>query len=141
MAKDNFKFFKKVLHNYSNPLNNSKLLAGLGILTLNLFSKYITLELTKSQEALLKSILTRELLIFIIAFVGTRDLIISFILTGTFIILSGTIFNENHYLCVIPEKYKVLHNELDYNNDGIITNQEILNATKILYNANQQNKK
>jgi len=74
------------------------------------------------------------------AFVGTRDLIISFFLTATFIILSGTIFNENSCLCIIPEKYKELHHQIDNNTDGIITDQEILNATKILYKANQLGK-
>ena len=41
---------------------------------------------------------------------------------------------------VIPEKYKYLHNEVDTNKDGKITNDEIKKAQDILYKANiQQN--
>jgi hypothetical protein len=140
MLKKKISYFNHLKNNYYHPVNNSKLLAGLGILTLNLFSKYIKLDLSKSQEALLKSLLSRELLIFVMAFVGTRDLIISFFLTATFIILSGTIFNENSCLCIIPEKYKELHHQIDNNTDGIISDKEILDATKILYKANQLGK-
>lgn len=117
-------------------INNNKILSGLAILVLNIFSKYVELNLSKSQEAYIKNAITREILIFIIVFVGTRDIIISILLTAAFIILSNTIFNEKSNLCIIPAKYKQLYDVIDTNKDGIITQKEIDQARDILYKAN-----
>ena len=40
--------------NYLGYLNNSKFFAGLVMIMLNIGSKYVTIELSKSQEAYLK---------------------------------------------------------------------------------------
>ena len=62
MAGSKYNFYK-----YYNKLNNSKLLAGLAMIILNLFSKYVQLNFSKSQEAYIKSAITREILIFTIS--------------------------------------------------------------------------
>jgi len=108
------------------------------MIILNLFSKYVVLDLSKSQEAFIRNTITRELLIFVIAFVGTRDLLLSLFLTATFVVLSGTIFNEKSKFCVIPEKYKYLYNEVDSNNDGQVSQEEVQRAREILYKANMK---
>lgn len=138
MKKKNNDFFKTISSKFLKPINNSKLLAGLGLIILNYFSKYVVLNFSKSQEAFIKNTITREIIIFLTVFTGTRDLLLSLFLTAAFIILSGTIFNENSKFCVIPEKYKYLYNELDINKDGKITDAEIKNAQNILYRANNQ---
>lgn len=138
MGKAKPTLLEKLAKNYYHPINNSKLLAGLGMIILNLFSKYVVLDLSKSQEAFIRNTVTREILIFIISFVGTRDLILSLILTAIFVVLSGTLFNEESKFCVIPEKYKYLHNEVDANRDGKISDDEIKKAQEILYKANIQ---
>ena len=138
MGKAKPTLLDKLAKNYYHPINNSKLLAGLGMIILNLFSKYVVLDLSKSQEAFIRNTVTREILIFIISFVGTRDLILSLILTAIFVVLSGTLFNEESKFCVIPEKYKYLHNEVDANRDGKISDNEIKKAQEILYKANMQ---
>jgi len=140
MVKAKTTLFQKFANNFYHPINNSKLLAGLGMIVLNLFSKYVVLDLSKSQEAFIRNTLTRELLIFIVAFVGTRDLLLSLFLTATFVVLSGTVFNEKSPFCVIPEKYKYLHNQVDSNRDGKISNEEIRKAEELLYKANMQGK-
>ena len=138
MSKAKPTLLEKFAKNYYHPINNSKLLAGLGMIILNLFSKYVVLDLSKSQEAFIRNTVTREILIFTISFVGTRDLILSLILTAIFVVLSGTLFNEESKFCVIPEKYKYLHNEVDTNRDGNISDSEIKKAQEILYKANIQ---
>ena len=140
MVKAKATMFQKFANNFYHPINNSKLLAGLGMIILNLFSKYVVLDLSKSQEAFIRNTLTRELLIFVVSFVGTRDLLLSLFLTATFVVLSGTVFNEKSRFCVIPEKYKYLHQEVDANRDGKITNDEIRKAQELLYKANMQGK-
>lgn len=138
MKKAKPSLLERLAINYYYPINNSKLLAGLGMIILNLFSKYVVLDLSKSQEAFIRNTITRELLIFVIAFVGTRDLLLSLFLTATFVVLSGTIFNEKSKFCVIPEKYKYLYNEVDSNNDGQVSQEEVQRAREILYKANMK---
>lgn len=138
MKKAKPSLLQRLAINYYYPINNSKLLAGLGMIILNLFSKYVVLDLSKSQEAFIRNTITREILIFVIAFVGTRDLLLALFLTATFVVLSGTIFNEKSKFCVIPEKYKYLYNEVDSNNDGRVSKEEIQRAREILYKANMK---
>ena len=58
--------------NYLGYLNNSKFFAGLVMIMLNIGSKYVTIELSKSQEAYLKNSVGRQLLIFAISWMGSR---------------------------------------------------------------------
>ena len=120
-------------------INNSKYLTGIGLLILNIFSKYIQIKLSKSQEEFIKNIITREILIFTIIFIGTRDIITSIILTASFLILSDTVFNYKSKFCLLPEKYKKLEKILDINKDGKVSDEEIEKAKKILKNANIYN--
>ena len=48
----------------TNSINNSKFFAGLVMIILNIGSKYITVRLSKSQEAYLGGTIARQLLIF-----------------------------------------------------------------------------
>jgi hypothetical protein len=132
MKKKNF--FSNFPKHYIQQINESKLFAGLGLIILNYFSKYLVLNFSKTQEAFIKNTITRELIIFLIVFTGTRDLLLSLFLTATFIILSGTLFNENCPFCIIPEKYKYVYDEMNHSKeDGRITEDEIKNAKTFLY--------
>ena len=93
-------------------LNDSKFFAGIIILTMNIGSKYIVVELSRTQESFLKYTLGRLLLIFSILWIGTRDIVISLLLTAVFVLLVDYLFNENSRYCIIPEKYKELREEL-----------------------------
>ena len=124
---------------FIESLSNNKLLIGLVAIFVNIGSRYIELKLTPNQEALLRNI-GREVLIFTITLLYTRDLINAILITAAFIILSQYAFNEQSSLCILPEKYKNLHSAMDLNKDGVITEDEILKAEKILEKAkNQQN--
>ena len=130
--------------NYSNfnktlkKLNLNKYLIGVSMIILNLFSKYVELKLTKSQEAFIRNSITREILIFTILFTATQDLIISILMTAAFYILSNTIFNEKSKLCVIPKKYLDIEKLIDTDNDKKITKQEIQAAKDILAKARRE---
>ena len=90
--------------NYLGYLNNSKFFAGLVMIMLNIGSKYVTVELSKSQEAYQN--IGRQLLIFAIFFDGSRDILIALALTGIFTVLIDHLFNEESPMCVIPMKYR-----------------------------------
>ena len=84
-------------------LNQSKYFAGIMMLVLNLGSRYITLELSETQDELLKNKIIRRFLIFTVVFVATRDIFVSLILTGIFIILVSGLFNENSSYSIVTK--------------------------------------
>ena len=135
-------YMKGIQFNKFNKLyksiNNSKYLAGLSMIILNLFSKYVQLNLSKTQEENIRNAITREIFIFTIIFVGTHDIITSILLTAAFLILSSTVFNERSRFCLIPEKYKKIEDLLDKNKDKHISYEEIKKAKEILQKANKE---
>ena len=62
-----------IMH-YINSLNNSKFFAGIVMIMLNIGSKYITIKLSKSQEAYLRNSIGHQILVFAIqSFGSTRS--------------------------------------------------------------------
>lgn len=125
-------FFSIFHQAYIHPINSSKLFAGILMILMNVGSKYIELGLTKTQEHALRNGLGREIVIFCVVFLGTRDLLLSILMTSAFIILSDHIFNEKSQFCIIPEKMKHISTLIDTNNDDVISPEEIRKATEIL---------
>lgn len=119
-------------------LNNSKFFAGLVMIMLNIGSKYITIELSKTQEEYLKNHVARQILIFSISWMGTRDILMSLALTAIFIVMTEFLFNENSKFCVIPLEYRKYKDVLDLNGDGVVTPEEIKKAEELLKKAKKQ---
>lgn len=94
---------KKIIKNI-NSVNNNKYFAGIAMLILNICTKYITIELSETQEDLLKHVIVRRFGLFTIFWIGTKDIITSFILTTCFIIFVSNIFNENSSYCIFKKK-------------------------------------
>ena len=106
-------------------INKSKLFAGLAMLMLNIGSKYIVIELSPNQESYFRNNIARQLLIFSIAWVGTRDILTSIFITAAFTILTQFLFNEKSKLCILPKSLKKFKSILDTNNDGVVSKKEI----------------
>lgn len=126
---------------YLNSINNSKFLAGIVMLLLNVGSKYIELGLSKTQEHALRNALGRELLIFAVVFMGTRDIILSVLMTAAFMVLSNHLFNEESRFCLIPDKLIKIKSVVDLNEDNIISDAEEKKALEVLETAKKQKKK
>ena len=122
-------------------LNNSKFFAGLIMIMLNIGSKYITIELSKSQEQYLRNSIGRQLLIFSIAWMGSRDIFLALAITGIFYVLTMFLFNEDSKMCIIPHHMRNFNDLLDQDKDGVITKKEIENAQKILDQAKKDERK
>jgi hypothetical protein len=99
-------------HNYINALNNSKLFAGLMIIILNIASRFVTVKLSKSMESYLKYTFSRQILIFAIAWMGTRDIYIAIIITLVFMICIDFLFNEDSKFCILPAEFTDYHHKL-----------------------------
>lgn len=95
-----------LVHEHIMNINNSKLFAGLMIITLNIASKFVTFKLGKTAETYLKYTFSRQILVFAMAWMGTRDIYIAAGLTIVFIIFFDFLFNENSVFCVLPNDFK-----------------------------------
>lgn len=124
---------------YLSNINESKLLAAIAMLLINIGSKYIELKISDSQAEYMRNEIGREILIFAMVFVGTKDIILSLIVTAAFVVLSNTIFHEESNYCIIPEKYIQVKKLVDKNNDNKISNDELNKAYEILNKIKNQN--
>ena len=124
--------------NYLGYLNNSKFFAGLVMIMLNIGSKYVTIELSKNQEEYLKNNIGRQILIFAISWMGSRDILVALALTAIFTILTDHLFNEQSQLCIIPQKYRRYEHLLDLDKDNEVSEEEIRKATEILEKAKKK---
>jgi hypothetical protein len=119
-----------------DTLNSSKYFTGIMMILLNIGSRFVEIKLGSSMEAFIKYNIARELLIFTIAWMGTRDIIVSIILTASFVVLSEFLLNHKSKFCVLPDKYKTIH--VDTNGDGVISDSEINKAIETLEKAKKQ---
>jgi hypothetical protein len=125
------------LHNHVMNINNSKLFAGLMIIVLNIASRFVTIKLSKTMESYLKYTFSRDILVFAISWMGTRDIYIAFGITIAFMIMVDYVLNEQSAFCCLPEKFTDYHVSL-INDDATITPDQIKSAEETLEKAKKQ---
>lgn len=125
------------VHDHVMFLNNSKFFAGIVMILLNVGSKFITIQFSKSTEEYLKLNVTKQLLVFAMAWMGTRDIYTSLILTAVFTILSDHLFNEESPYCVVPHEYRVL-DSASPSSANEVTDQEMDEALAVIARAKKE---
>jgi hypothetical protein len=128
-------FIRNINNTYLKNINESKFLIGIAMILLNIGSKYVDFKFTKTQEQMLRNGIAREILIFTIVFMGTRDILYAILLTAAFIILSEYIFNEKSEYCLVTDKFKKISALIDTNNDSIVSPEEEAKALMVLKKA------
>ena len=83
-------------------LNGNKYILGLMILLINLGARYIGNEVSDFMHKVLNHKFARRFLIFLVLWMGTKDLVVAGVITITFIVLVNTVFNENSDFCILP---------------------------------------
>ena len=123
---------------FVKSLNDNKFFVGILVLVLNVFSKYIEIKLTKTQEGYFKNSFIRQLFIFAVVWSGTRDIYISIAMTAVFVVLADHLFNEESKFCVIPKYWsEKMKQVIDTDGDGKLSDEEIEHAIHILQRAKQ----
>jgi predicted nucleotidyltransferase len=125
------------LNDNVTSLNNSKLFAGLMIITLNIASKFVTIKLSKTMESYLKYTFSRDILVFAIAWMGTRDIYVALTITVLFVVATDYIFNEDSMLCCLPENFTDYHVSLLESKDKV-SEEDIKKAQEVLERAKKQ---
>jgi len=92
-------------HGHMKYMNDSKIFAGLMVILLNVSTKFVPFRLSKTMERFLKTSVSRNLLVFAICWVGTRDLFIAIGFTTIFIVLFDYLLNEDSPWCVLPKPF------------------------------------
>ena len=135
-----FKLFL-IVDGYINYLNKNTLFVGMVMFVMNIASRFVTIKLSKSMESYMKFTFSKNILVFTIAFIGTRDLYAALVITFLFWIFMDFLFNEESPYCCVPDKYRILAKLVDQNNDGIITEDEINHAISVLEKAKKEKQK
>ena len=125
-------FIKNILyfHNYVKIMNGSKMFAGLVVITLNIASRFVTIKLSKSMESYLKFTFSRDVLVFCIVWMGSRDIYIAASFTLLFTFIMDFLLNEESSFCILPETFTTYHTELLDGTEP--TADEIKNAESVL---------
>jgi hypothetical protein len=92
-------------------INSNPYIIGLFMLLLNLGGRFLSLELTKKQEAFLQASWIRPLLFFTVIFIATRNLVAAFWVTLLFFFIIWVVANENSPYCMIPSWCDSKHHE------------------------------
>ena len=134
--------YLKYIHEHVQALNSSKIFAGIMIITLNIVSRFVNIKLSKTMESYLKYTFSKYVLVFTIAWMGTRDIYIALFIMVCFIIISDFLLDEESFFCVLPEEFKDHHLTILEENENMenVTDEEITKAKKVLEKAKQQNK-
>ena len=134
--------FLGYFHEQIQVINNSKIFAGIMIITLNIVSKFVNIKLSKTMESYLKYTFSKYVLVFTIAWMGTRDIYIAFFIMFSFIIISDFLLDEESFFCILPEEFKDHHLTMLEENENMenITEEEITKAKKVLEKAKEQKK-
>jgi hypothetical protein len=125
------------IHNNVLAMNQSKLFAGLVIIVLNISSKFVNIKLSKSIEGYLRHTFSRDILVFAMSWMGTRDIYTSVIITGIFSLCANVLFNEQSGFCCLSESFIERNSELSESQPEI-TNQQITDAITLLSTAKKQ---
>lgn len=119
------------IQNITQGINNNKYFYALTMILLNMGARYIEMDLVDNHRRFLSSKLLRRIIIFTVAFVATRDVVASLIVTASFVIIVLNLFNTNSNYCVISKS----NQDIDSNKDGTISPDEIKRAYDILKKA------
>ena len=125
--------FYSAVYKYTQPLNESKFFAGIIIIIINFSSKLVDVRLSKPMESYFKNTFSRQMLVFAIAWMPTRDIFVAFVVSALVIFCVDYLMNDESMFCILPERFTTYHREIDEGANGqVITQQDVTNMNKIL---------
>ena len=127
-----------LINNSINSLNSSTFFAGVMMICLNIGSRYIQINLDESTESYIKYALTKEILVFTISWMATRNIYMSLGLTAVFIVLADFILNEKSRYCLLPKKFIKSRRMNEMVDSKVLSEKEISDALEVLEKAKVQ---
>jgi hypothetical protein len=133
--KNAFQEFRDSVLNSVQGINESKIFAGIVIILMNVSSKFVSIPLSKTMESYIKNSFSRHLLVFAMAWVGTRDILVSLLLTAIFFFLMEFLLNEKSSLCCLPEGFTSYYLEKVATGKDALSSEEIQQVMATLNKA------
>ena len=130
-----------IVNNAINSLNSSTFFAGIMMICLNIGSRYIQLNLDESTESYIKYALTKEILVFTISWMATRNIYSALVLTAVFVVLADFILNEKSRYCLLPKNFIKSRKLGEYTNNKVITEKEYSDAVELIEKYKTQKSK
>lgn len=84
-------------------INSNPFFIGSSMLMMNLGGRFLSMELTRGQEAFLQHPWVRRIVLFIILFMGTRNVAIAGLMWLVVVVLIGYVLNENSAFCIFGQ--------------------------------------
>ena len=100
---------------YFDSINASKIAIGLSTIGMQLGARYVVGDLTMMQNKILASKVAKRIIMALMIFVATRDIMMSIILTIAIHAILAWLFNENSRMCIVPSSYIPDPNKDEYN--------------------------
>jgi len=100
---------KQVIRSLKDIFNDNRYIAGIAMIFFTIGSKYLKIDVNKNIRKILNSKLFKNLTIFSIFYIGSRDILASITLTIVFIILTDGFFNANSKYFILPNSFKDDH--------------------------------
>ena len=121
-----------VINGAVESLNSSTFFAGIMMICLNIGSRYIQLNLDESTESYIKYALTKEILVFTISWMATRNIYTALVLTAVFVVLADFALNEKSKYCLLPKNFIKSRKLGEYTNNKVITEKEFNDDMEIV---------
>ena len=105
-----------IIRSVKGFFNDNRYIAGIAMILFTIGSKYLKFDLNRNSKKILNSKFFKMLTIFSIFYVGSRDFLVSIVLSILFIIFTEIIVNEKSKYCLLPNSFKNnFHTKKDYN--------------------------
>lgn len=104
--------------------NTNPYFIGITMLLLNLGGRFLAMEVTKEQEKFFQNTWVRAILIFVVIFVATRNVLIAFWLSLIVIIILRFLFNENSSFYLFKKETLMTHEKFQGAAANVLTPEE-----------------
>jgi len=138
-VQSKFQRMKFNIHTQIQNINNSKIFAGLMIIILNITSKFVNFRFSKSVERYLKYTFSKQILVFAIAWMGTRDIYIALLVTAGFILCFDYLFNEDSMFCCLPNS--IIEHLKDLDDEDAVPEEDVKKAQELVEKYENQKRK
>ena len=124
----------ELTHGHIMTVNNSKLFAGIMMIFINVGSKFIPVQFSKSAEEYLRHHVSKPMVVFAMAWLGTRDIYTALLLMVLVVLLSDVLFNEDCAYCIVPPAYRFTRTSDGFSIPSV-TEQELIQSIAVLEKA------
>ena len=116
-------------------LNSSKFFAACVMLIMNIGGRYISKDIPDYIFNIFEYPMARALIVFSIAFIASRDVKISLIISLFFIVVFKYLLDDTSNVFILP---KPIRQALDTNKDGKISESELKHASEVIEKYRRQ---